>query len=75
MERLRVSAKIDTDEVRSDGQDEDGNEDGEGAAVQGGLRIKKIYPGLNFFLRPYKLDLPTYVIRHVSIYGNVTSST
>ena len=41
--------------------------------TKGGHRIKKIYLGSNFFLRPYKLDLPTYVIRHVSIYGNVTS--
>ena len=42
---------------------------------QGGLRIKKKYLGSFFFFKPLELDLPTYVIRHVPIYGNVTSSS
>ena len=41
--------------------------------MQGGLRIKKIYPGSIFFFKPCQLDLPTYVIRHMSIYSNMTS--
>jgi hypothetical protein len=42
---------------------------------QGGLRIKKKYPGSFFFFKPLGLDLPTYVIRHIAIYSNVTSSS
>jgi hypothetical protein len=43
--------------------------------IQGGLRIKKKYPGSFFFFKPLGLDLPTYVIMHIAIYGNVTSSS
>jgi len=32
------------------------------------------YLGSNFLVKPSGLDLPTYVIRHISIYGNMTSS-
>ena len=42
--------------------------------LQGGSRIKKECLGSNFFVKPSMLDLPTYVIRHMSIYGNMTSS-
>jgi len=42
---------------------------------QGGLRIKKKYPGSIFFLSPCWLDLPTYVIRHMSKYGKMTPSS
>ena len=42
--------------------------------LQGGSRIKKECLGLNFLVKPHGLDLPTYVIRHMSIYGNMTSS-
>jgi hypothetical protein len=42
---------------------------------QGGLRILKKYPGSFFFFKPLGLDLPTYVIRHIAIYGDVTSSS
>jgi len=35
---------------------------------QGGPRIKMEYLGLNFFVKPSELDLPTYVIRHISIW-------
>ena len=42
---------------------------------QGGLGNKKIYLGSDFFLRTLQAGLPTYVIRHISIYGNMTSST
>ena len=41
---------------------------------QGGSRIKKKCLGSNFLVKPHGLDLPTYVIRHMSIYGNITSS-
>ena len=41
--------------------------------VQGGSRNKKEYPGSNFLVRPSVLDLPTYVIRHMPIYSNMTS--
>jgi len=41
---------------------------------QGGPRIKMEYLGSNFLVKPSELDLPTYVIRHISIYGNMTSS-
>ena len=44
-----------------------------GAEGQGGRRIKKIYPGLIFFFKPCRLDLPTDAIRHMSIYSNMTS--
>ena len=44
-------------------------------AKQGGLRIKRKYPGSFYFFKPLELDLPTYIIRHIPIYGNVTSST
>ena len=40
---------------------------------QGGSSIKKEYLGLNFLVEPSVLDLPTYVIRHISIYRNTTS--
>ena len=49
MERLRVSAKIDTDEVRSDGQDEDGNKDGEGAAVCSNFTVSRFSQFCCFF--------------------------
>jgi len=39
---------------------------------QGGPKNRNIYPGSNFFLRPPWPDLTTYVIRHMSIYGNMT---
>ena len=42
--------------------------------AQGGSRIKKECLGSNFLVKPSMLDLPTYVIRHMSIYGNMTSS-
>jgi len=41
---------------------------------QGGSRIKKKYLGSNFLVKPSVLDLPTYIIRHISIYRNMTSS-
>jgi len=41
---------------------------------QGGPRIKMEYLGSNFLVKPSGLYLPTYVIRHISIYGNMTSS-
>jgi len=44
------------------------------AFFQGGPRIKMEYLGSNFLVKPSGLDLPTYVIRHISIYGNMTSS-
>ena len=39
--------------------------------AQGGSRIKKECLGSNFLVKPSMLDLPTYVIRHMSIYGNM----
>jgi len=41
--------------------------------AQGGSRIKKEYLGSNFLVKPSVLDLPTYIIRHISIYRNMTS--
>ena len=41
---------------------------------QGGSRIKKECLGSNFLVKPSMLDLPTYIIRHMFIYGNMTSS-
>ena len=46
--------------------------DGKGKGVLG---LKKNTRGRFFFFKPLELDLPTYVIRHVPIYGNVTSSS
>ena len=40
--------------------------------TQGGPGNGKIDPGSKKNLRPLRLDLPTYVIRHTSIYGSVT---
>jgi hypothetical protein len=36
------------------------------------LNIEGENKGVVFFFKPLELDLPTYVIRHVPIYGNVT---
>ena len=44
-------------------------------SIQGGTLIKIIYLGSNFFSRQVLGDLPTYVIRHIAIYGNMTSCT
>ena len=41
---------------------------------QGGTPIKIRYLGSNFFSRWVLGDLSTYVIRHIDIYGNMTSS-
>jgi hypothetical protein len=41
---------------------------------QGGPKNRIIYPGSYFFLRPPWADLTTYVIRHISIYGNALSA-
>src|SRR6266567_1118747 len=43
-------------------------------AKQGGTLIKIRYLGSNFFSHQVLGDLPTYVIRHIAIYGNMTSS-
>ena len=43
--------------------------------MQGGSRILKKCLGPIFLVKPHGLDLPTYVIRHMSIYGNMTSSS
>jgi len=45
-----------------------------GYADQGGTLIKIRYLGSNFFSHQVLGDLPTYVIRHIAIYGNMTSS-
>ena len=37
--------------------------------TQGGSRIKKECLGSIFLVKPFMLDLPTYIIRHMSIYG------
>ena len=37
---------------------------------QGGVGINKRHLGSNFFFQQWEADLPTYVIRHKSIYGN-----
>src|SRR5258707_1963757 len=42
--------------------------------LQGGTGIKKKNLGSIFFVGPTTKGLPTYVIRHKSIYGNMTSS-
>ncbi len=42
--------------------------------IQGGTLIKIRYLGSNFFSHQVLGDLPTYVIRHIAIYGNMTSS-
>jgi hypothetical protein len=39
---------------------------------QGGAKNRKKYLRSDFFLRPPWSDLTTYVIRHTSIYGNMT---
>src|SRR5260221_10336929 len=47
---------------------------GKGERNQGGTGIKKKNLGSIFFVGPTTEGLPTYVIRHKSIYGNITSS-
>ncbi len=42
--------------------------------VQGGTPNEIGYLGSNFFFRQALGNLPTYVIRHIDIYGNMTSS-
>ena len=42
--------------------------------IQGGTRTEKKYRGSIFFVQPNGEGLPTYVIRHHSKYGNITSS-
>ena len=42
---------------------------------QGGPKNRNIYLGSNFFLRPPRPDLTTYIIRHMSIYGNAPLAT
>ena len=51
-----------------------GRKKGRKEGNQGGSRIKKKCLGSNFLVKPHGLDLPTYVIRDMSIYGNMTSS-
>ena len=41
---------------------------------QGGTPNEIGYLGSNFFFRQALGNLPTYVIRHIDIYGNMTSS-
>ena len=42
------------------------------SAVSKPTRITK-YLGSNFLVKPLGLDLPTYIIRHMSINGNIMS--
>jgi hypothetical protein len=44
------------------------------ASNQGGTRTTNHHLGSNFFSRQVSSNLPTYVIRHITIYGNITSS-